>query len=397
MDFKEEFKKDAEQIGQQDQIKRSKSMVQLKNEEFYKENNIQLNAVADLQKNKKQIDNKQADNNGLGEAVAEEGYKNAEKPAPAEPQYVGFGRKYMVIKDTDGKRMKKVREALKNYYYVVDERKGDNKSIFTEESALDGIIKACKEYGKFRFACFKDEYGRQRLKEVKGLMEEARAKKELAKLEEKRRGYIVEKNDNEKWDIFRIHALGDINGFTYWSVGVLSVISMVAVNLVRLATWPIAAPLWALNEGVRAVEEKMGRTPHRHLRFPGLHGNVYYAVEICRLFRGNFSMPGQGPRLIDRFFTDYKTDKHIVEAGRQDQMLAEDEEYENGFLSGGYRSEEMKDKKVHEKYQEEIKKGYKKSSWYHEYEIEDELEDEENEEDEKNMTVVNDEGEEIKN
>ena len=85
---------------------------------------------------------------------------------PAEPEYIGFDRKFAAYRKDDGERMIKVRDALSKYFENKDKGEEDPEN-------LKEIISACSDYGRFRFAIFKGERAAQRLKEIERLKHRA--------------------------------------------------------------------------------------------------------------------------------------------------------------------------------------------------------------------------------
>ncbi len=85
---------------------------------------------------------------------------------PAEPEYIGFDRKFAEYRKDDGERMIKVRDALSKYFENKDKGEEDPEN-------LKEIISACSDYGRFRFAIFKGERAAQRLKEIERLKHRA--------------------------------------------------------------------------------------------------------------------------------------------------------------------------------------------------------------------------------
>ena len=96
--------------------------------------------------------------------------------APEEPQYIGMEKKYIKSQQDDSDRMTAVREALDVYHHPEQNK-------MNKQQALDNLIKACDKYSTGRFRIFKWGRGKQRLKEVLALRDQAMQEKERVKEE----------------------------------------------------------------------------------------------------------------------------------------------------------------------------------------------------------------------
>ncbi len=85
---------------------------------------------------------------------------------------IAFREKSALVKNKDSERMKRVRKALRAYYFEKEKENGDVKG------ALDDLIKACDKYSFGRFRIFKRGKGKQRLEEVLRIRREAKAERE---------------------------------------------------------------------------------------------------------------------------------------------------------------------------------------------------------------------------
>ena len=141
------------------------------------ENKNKVHSLIDFfEMNKGQIfDDSSSDSGSIDNMIPMVQGKKIKKPVPPEetlpePEFIGIEAKFAVQRQDDGDRMKKVRDALRNYHAIKDDNLG-------AIAALDMLMKACDDYCFLRFSLLKSDRGKQRLQEVKALKEQAKTEK----------------------------------------------------------------------------------------------------------------------------------------------------------------------------------------------------------------------------
>ncbi|MBR3525251.1 MAG: hypothetical protein IKO11_05340 [Lachnospiraceae bacterium] len=187
---------------------------------------------------------------------------------PAEPHTISFDRKFARLKEADEERLKAASKAMEGYFDAADKEKYP--AVERHELRRAGLADE-----RFALAFLRGEKGGQETADT--------------------------------------------------PVGLLQ---LLIENPIRLNEVPLTVPFWAINEGIREIEKISGHKQRRHLRFPGLH--VHYVARVLRYFNGMSDYSNTRGRFFDRFFSDYRPDKHILvtEKKRTAGLYAEGEEEE---------------------------------------------------------------------
>lgn len=217
---------------------------------------------------------------------ADESLQVLPKESPAEPKYIGMEKCFAEKQEGDSDRMLKIRTALKTYHDYMDEHKGTN-GLFETWSYLNNIVKACKSYRFLRFSIFKRGEAKKRLEEVIALQEKVTVMAEDAHTEMWQAGISDDntmqgfnKGDQKEGDLYvfnnrernarRAHdqKLRDgTSNFQKVLAGGAAILGFLIYNPIRLVGAAVTLPVWAINEGIRAVERKVtGGWAHRPIK-----------------------------------------------------------------------------------------------------------------------------------
>ena len=169
-------------------------VIEVKNEELYQPQDIMRTSTL-ISAHDQSIKEEKIFEDNIGEV----NQKNIEKVALQgelpKPKYVGIDEKYSRIEQDDSERMINVRNALAAYHDAVRE-----KSNNTLQKVKD-LIKACDAYTYMRFSLFRGERGKQRLKEVRELREQAK----VLKIREEAKLHTGGNEANVNEDLWRIY------------------------------------------------------------------------------------------------------------------------------------------------------------------------------------------------
>ncbi|MCR5012239.1 MAG: hypothetical protein K6A72_07850 [Lachnospiraceae bacterium] len=223
------------------------------------EDELDLNKTAEdmIQANKSEVVTKST--------VKEEQPQVLSKQAPEENRFIGLEKCFAYKQDGDSDRMLALRKAIKAYHDASDEKKGK----YAEMKALKNIIKACKKYRFMRFSLFKRGKALERLNQVIALQEKVSGMADnlQVSLDQHKDDYIY--NDSD--ETYKYESAMKLNNSTNLAQkiasGVIGGIAFLVYNPIRLAGAALMAPVWAINEGVRAAEKKItGSTERRSIR-----------------------------------------------------------------------------------------------------------------------------------
>ena len=217
---------------------------------------------------------------------ADENPKLLHKEVPAGPKYVGIEKCFAEKQKGDSDRMIAVRNALKAYHDYMDANKGTN-GLYETWTLLKGIVSACKSYRFLRFSIFKRGEAKKRLEEVIALQEKATAMVEDAHTNMQNAGI----QDNNTIRGFYKGDQKDETGYVWTNIkkraekarrsklrnntsttqkvvaGTAAAFGFILYNPIRLIGTALLTPIWALNEGIRAVERAVsGGWAHRPIK-----------------------------------------------------------------------------------------------------------------------------------
>ena len=256
-----------------------------------------------------------------------------------EPHYVGLEKKYSAQKEGDSRKMARIRDRLVEYHDLLEKEKAGQNVDVTK--ALSNLVDACKQYTFCRYRRIPMKFLGAvtlvglpgfikfctRWKEVNALKKKAEA--ELEKRVAKREEYV----ENEKNKGIRIKYLtGKRYKDTYapipngdavvGGIVLLSLVRFLVENPLRLAYNVVAAPVWAINEGIRKIVKWTGHQPQRHIRFAGLYWLRTYNMRSFHYLKYKQTYAYRGKNWYDRFFTDYHTkDQEIIDRAKIDMDM----------------------------------------------------------------------------
>ena len=223
------------------------------------EDELDLNKTAEdmIQENKSEVVTKST--------VKEEQPQVLSKQAPEENRFIGLEKCFAYKQEGDSDRMLALREAIKAYHDASDEKKGKH----AEMKALKNIIKACKKYRFMRFSLFKRGKALERLNQVIALQEKVSGMADnlQVSLDQHKDDYIYNDSDETYKYESAMKLKNSTNLAQKIASGVIGGIAFLVYNPIRLAGAALMAPVWAINEGVRAAEKKItGSTERRSIR-----------------------------------------------------------------------------------------------------------------------------------
>ncbi len=205
-----------------------------------------------------------------------------EEEVPLEDKLFKMAGKFKQKEDGDSAKMKAVRDAMKEFETAKSSKINDKIRL-----AVNNLITACKSYCFMRFSLFRSERGKQRLAEVKSILQDAKKieaeyaesteettkefKERLKEAEEEEQeGKLIYQYDGIKKtdDVYAMYQLKvSRKFFNYQATTGEKAVALagatarfVGYNAVRAVGTAVALPFVAMYTGISKLRQKMSKT-----------------------------------------------------------------------------------------------------------------------------------------